>query len=145
MFGMPVELYVLYGKNCRRLPGQRLQVDGVLKKDFVDIYPGGEPENDVFREYTSILHPVLNESVNLMMKEALDTTLTVDEKQKNAVRMEQYEEKMQDIRIAFLDKHASSVAGVWLIQDMLVRSQLSMEQAEHYLKLVDEKYAGSRL
>ena len=26
---------------------------------------------------------------------------------------------------------------------MLVRSQLSMEQAEHYLKLVDEKYAGS--
>lgn len=125
------------------VPGQHLEVEGALKKDFVDIYPGGEPENDIFREFTSVLHPVLNESVNLMLKGMVDTTLTAGERQKNKERMEQYDNELQDIRLAFLDKHASSIAGVWLIEDMLVRSQLSMEQAEHYLNQVDGKYAGS--
>lgn len=125
------------------MPGQCLQVKGTLKNDFVDIYPGGEQENDIFRKFTSVLHPLLNENVNLMLKNMMDTTLTMDEKQKNIERIKQYDKELQDIRIDFLDKHVSSIAGVWLLEDMLVRSQLSIGQAEYYLNQVDRKYAGS--
>lgn len=123
-------------------PGQTLEVNGELRQDFIDIYPGGDSENDIFREYTSAMHPVLNKSVNLMMANMVDTTLSEEAKQANERQMEEYEREMQAIRIAFLDKHVSSVGGLWLLDDMLIRTQIGMEEAERYLERVDKKYAG---
>lgn len=79
--------------------GQTLEVDGDLKKDFVDLYPGGDVENDIFRKYTSALHPVQNESVNLMIANWTDSTLTEEDKAANLRKMEEYEKEMQDIRM----------------------------------------------
>lgn len=123
-------------------PGVELEVNGTLEKDFIDIYPGGDAENDIFREYTSAMHPVLNDCVNLMLVNMLDSTLTADEKAANEKRVEEYDAEMERIRFAFLDKHASSVGGLWLLEDMLVRTQIGMDRAEHYLNMVDKKYAG---
>lgn len=123
-------------------PGQVLEVEGSLQQDFVDIYPGGDPENDIFREYTSAMHPVLNACVNLMVTNRTDTTLSSEAREANERQMEAYDREMQNIRIAFLDKYASSVGGLWLLEDMLIRSQIGMDEAERYLGKVDKKYAG---
>lgn len=122
-------------------PGQKLEAKGRLTKDFVDIYPGGDEENAVFREYTSALHPVLNDYVNLLVRDAVDTTLTEQDKAEIRKQSEDYEAALQRIRIAFLEKHVSSVGGLWLMEDMLIRKQLSMEEAERLFRQVDGRYA----
>ena len=123
-------------------PGQALSVEGTLQRDFVDIYPGGDPENDIFREYTSAMHPVLNACVNLMVANQTDSTLSPEAKAANERQIREYDREMQDIRIAFLDKHISSVGGLWLLEDMLIRTQTGMDEAERYLKQVDPKYTS---
>ncbi len=122
-------------------PGQKLEAKGRLTKDFVDIYPGGDEENAVFRKYTSALHPVLNDYVNLLVRDAVDTTLTEQDKAEIRKQSEDYEAALQRIRIAFLEKHVSSVGGLWLMEDMLIRKQLSMEEAERLFRQVDGRYA----
>ncbi len=122
-------------------PGQKLEAKGRLTKDFVDIYPGGDEENAVFRKYTSALHPVLNDYVNLLVSDAVDTTLTEQDKAEIRKQSEDYEAALQRIRIAFLEKHVSSVGGLWLMEDMLIRKQLSMEEAERLFRQVDGRYA----
>lgn len=122
-------------------PGQKLEAKGRLTKDFVDIYPGGDEENAVFRKYTSALHPVLNDYVNLLVSDAVDTTLTEQDKAEIRKQSEDYEAALQRIRMAFLEKHVSSVGGLWLMEDMLIRKQLSMEEAERLFRQVDGRYA----
>lgn len=122
-------------------PGQKLEAKGRLTKDFVDIYPGGDEENAVFRKYTSALHPVLNDYVNLLVRDAVDTTLTEQDKAEIRKQSEEYEAALQRIRMAFLEKHVSSVGGLWLMEDMLIRKQLSMEEAERLFRQVDGRYA----
>ena len=123
-------------------PGQMLEVNGALEQDFVDVYPGGDVENDIFREFTSAYFPLENASVNLTVENETDSTLTLEAKQANERQVEQYDKEMQAVRLAFLDKHASSVGGLWLLEDMLIRTQVDMEAAERYLNRVDKKYAG---
>lgn len=122
------------------IPGQTLEVNGDLKKDFVDLYPGGDAENDIFREYTSQMHPIENESVNLMITNWTDSTLTTEEKAANLQKMERLENEMQRIRMDFLQKYVSSVGGLWLLEDMLQRTQLTMEEAERFFSIADKKY-----
>ena len=115
-------------------------MNGYLKKDFVDLYPGGDAENDIFREYTSQMHPIENESVNLMITNWTDSTLTTEEKAANLQKMERLENEMQRIRMDFLQKYVSSVGGLWLLEDMLQRTQLTMEEAERFFSIADKKY-----
>lgn len=123
-------------------PGQKLELHEQLTKDFVDVYPGGDAENDVFRQYTSAMHPLLNDCVNLQIKMAVDETLTEEEKTVIRKRMEEYDEQFQRIRMDFLEEHVSSVGGLWLLEDMLIRTQVTMEEAEHLFHKVDRRYAA---
>lgn len=122
-------------------PGQKLEAKGRLTKDFVGIYPEGDEENAVFRKYTSALHPVLNDYVNLQVREAVDTTLTEQDKAEIRKQSEEYEAALQRIRMVFLEKYVSSIGGLWLLEDMLIRKQLSMEEAERLFRQVDGHYA----
>lgn len=122
------------------IPGQHLKVNGEMKQDFVDVYPSGDSENNIFRKYTSALHPKLNVSVNLNIKCRLDESLSAEQRQVYCQQLEQYDQEMQRIRLDFLNKYASSIGGLWLLNDMLMREQLSVEEGETYLKKIDEKY-----
>ncbi len=123
-------------------PGQELKVHENLTKDFIDVYPGGDAENDVFRKYTSTMHPLLNDCVNLQLKMSEDKKLTEEEKSTIRKRLEEYDEQFQRIRMNFLEEHVSSVGGLWLLEDMLIRTQLTMEEAERLFQKVDKRYAG---
>lgn len=117
-------------------PGMKLNVKGHLDKDFVDIYPAGDKENDILSKYTSALHPLLNESVNVQ----IDTNISEQQKEQMG---EKYEEQLQKIRMQFLEEYVSSIAGLWLLEDMLIRSQIEMEEAEAFFKKVSPEYSHS--
>lgn len=117
-------------------PGMKLNVKGQLDKDFIDIYPAGDKENDVLSKYTSALHPLLNEAVNMQ----IDTNISEEQKGQMG---EKYEKQLQKIRMEFLDGNVSSIAGLWLLEDMLIRSQIEMEEAETFFKKVSPEYSHS--
>lgn len=117
-------------------PGMKLNIKGQLDKDFVDIYPVGDKENDILSKYTSALHPLLNEAVNMQ----IDTNISEEQKEQMG---EKYEKQLQKIRMEFLDGNVSSIAGLWLLEDMLIRSQIEMEEAEIFFKKVSPEYSYS--
>ena len=122
-------------------PGQMLEVNGDLQQDFVDVYPGGDSENDILREYTSVFCPLENAMANLMVKSSTDSTLTAEDQETINRQITRYSQEMQHARIAFLDKHVSSIGGLWLLNNMLIDSNIEMDTAERYFNKVDKKYA----
>lgn len=125
------------------MQGQHLEINGDLKQDFVDIYLEGDPENDIFRKYTSTMHPLQNEAVNLDIKCRQDKSLSEKQKQEYQQKIEEYDKQMHQIRLDFLNRHVSSIGGLWLLDDMLLRQQLSMEEGEQYFRQVDRKYQNT--
>jgi|GEM_PF-1049451 len=126
---------------CVIYPGAKIKVSGKIT-DFIDAYPSDGGENDILKELSSKLHPVLNQSVNISLE--LDKNKKITAKEIAALKKTQEElgTKAQSIRVEFLKKHASSVAGLWLMEDMLVRSQIKIEEVEEFLKGVDAKKYG---
>lgn len=124
-------------------PSKEIKVRGVAS-DFVDAYPYGDEENDILAKLTSKIHPLMNESVNLSIK--LETDKSIDSLMfaKLSNREKELNVKIQAIRKDFLNDYASSIAGLWLMEDMLIRSQISMEDVEKYFKKVDSKYSNIR-
>ena len=121
-------------------PGQHLEINGTLDKDYMTIYPGGDKENDIFRQYTSTMFPVDNEMMNLELACQTDETLSEATKQEYRKIIAEKAKEIFRIKIDFLDKHVSSIGGLWLLDDMLLRSQLTLEQAEQYLQKVGKEY-----
>lgn len=125
-------------------PGQNVEINGDLKQDFVDIYPGGDRENDIFRKYTSAVHPLLNEMMNLSVKCQLDKSLSEAQKQEYQQKAQEYSKQIHQLCLDFIDRHVSSIGGLWLLDDMLLRKQISMEDGEQYFKKVDKKYRNTK-
>ncbi|WP_321282490.1 TlpA disulfide reductase family protein [Marinifilum fragile] len=126
---------------CVIYPGAQIKVSGKIT-DFIDAYPIDGGENDILKELNSKLHPVLNKSVNISLEIDKNKELTAKEVATLKKTQEELGTQAQNIRVEFLKKHASSVAGLWLMEDMLVRSQIKIEEVEVYLKGVDAKKYG---
>ena len=62
-------------------PGQHIEISGDLNQDYMNIYPGGDKENDIFRQYTSAMFPIDNEMMNLVLAYRTDKTLPEATKQ----------------------------------------------------------------
>lgn len=121
-------------------PGADIKVNGKAT-DYCNAFPRDGGENDILAKLNSKLYPVLNEMVNLMVKNGVDTTLTDDEKQGNEKLAEKLSEEANTIRLDFVREHASSVAGLWLMEDMIIRSQIEMEKVTELMEKVDAKYS----
>ena len=122
-------------------PGAKIELKGNLS-DFVNVYAYGDDENKVLSSFLSEINPVLNESANYYVKTVNDTTLTEAQVKEYEKKSMELGEKANAIRIKFLEKNASSIAGLWLIEDMLMRSQIDLSKAEECFKTVDAtKYA----
>lgn len=123
-------------------PGADIKVNGEAK-DFCDAYPSGDPENELMAKLNSKISPPTNEVVNLMIKHAKDTTLSAAVKQADEKKSEELGKRIEQIRMDFLAQNASSIAGLWLMEDMIIRSQIEMEKVAELMEKVDaDKYKG---
>lgn len=120
-------------------PGARINVTGTIS-DFADAYPYDGGENDILSNFHKELFPLLNKSVNIDL--ALDRdSVPAEEETKLRKEQEALDNDAQALRISFLGKHASSVAGLWLMDDMVIRSQIKMEEVDRLIPEVDQKYS----
>jgi len=107
-------------------PGAAVKVSGEIL-DFVNAYPSGDQANDDLARLHKKLYPILNESVNLMVKATFDKEKNTEiESQKQISTLG---EKANEIRKDFINKNPSSIASLWYTSDMMMRSQLSNEEA----------------
>lgn len=122
-------------------PGAKIKVNGFIS-DFAEAYPADGGENDILSLLTKQLFPVLNQSVNNLRKSKNDKSLTPEQILALGAATDNLNRKSIDILKEFLDKHVSSTAGLWFLNDMIVRSQIDLTEAEKYLDKVDPAYSG---
>jgi len=123
-------------------PGAKIDISGTIS-DFADAYPSDGGENDLLADFNRQLFPILNRSANIAIELHSDTAGG----QKRTSLMEEQEaldSKAQELRKAFLDEHISSVAGLWLLDDMVIRSQIEMDEVERLLKKVKPVYSSNQ-
>ena len=106
--------------------------------DYVNAYPTGDKENLILTELTSSIFPLENEAVNLYVK-------TLDNKTDPSVKlwkkkMNSLYSKISKIKFDFLSKNANSIAGLWLMDDMVIRRQIAIEKVASLFKNVSSKY-----
>ncbi|MDD2426464.1 MAG: redoxin domain-containing protein, partial [Bacteroidales bacterium] len=119
-------------------PGAELKIEGDLTdKDFMDIYPAGNPENNYFSELNSKVMPLINENGNIMLKLARNKEMPENEKAPLVNRQKEIQKELTDIKLNFLSARPNTVAALWLMEDMLVRSELDTREMAKYLSKVD--------
>ncbi|MEG0892088.1 MAG: thioredoxin-like domain-containing protein [Bacteroidales bacterium] len=126
-------------------PGAKFTVAGSLEgKDFIDLYPvegTGAGENDIFAKLSSKMMPLLNEGGNIVVEmEVKKNELTAEQVAQMNKRGEEIDVQVAKIRENFISEYPSSVAALWLMEDMLIRSQIEPAALEVPLAKVDKKY-----
>lgn len=121
-------------------PGSTVHLRGHLS-DFAEVYPSGDRENEIIASLTRIYHPLLNASVNI----ALD--LANNGGKMDSVKIRQLNQEQEKIdgeakRVmeTFLKKNPSSIAGLYYMNDMLLRSMVSVDLVTALLPKVGKNY-----
>ena len=120
-------------------PGANIKLAGKIT-DFVDVYPSGDNINNDFAKLNKSIYPLMNQSVNVSVKisNKLVTDSTIIKKMKDTAAL--LDKQVIAIKENFINDHRSSVAAIWLLSDMMIRSQLSNNLAtEIFGKMNKEK------
>ena len=115
-------------------PGARLKGSADLSgKNFFDYYPDGDKENDIFARFARDYMPVQSRLGDIAVIMAVDSTLTEAERDGLASEAEALEVRSDRMRRDLVTKHPSSLAGLWMMEDMLIRSQIEPAELEPLL------------
>jgi thiol-disulfide isomerase/thioredoxin len=126
---------------CILGPGTNLKGSADLGgKNFVDFYPTGDKENRLFSEFTSKYMPIQSRIGDIAVQMAIDTSLTETERNKLINESDSLEIQSDRLRRELIENNPSSIAALWLMEDMLVRSQIEPADLEPLLAKVDPKY-----
>ena len=123
--------------QCIAMPGESINFSGVIT-DFVDAYPFGEKANAELGELNKLINPLTNESVNIKIRAGYllkDDSITM---RKMSDSMLVLDNKTNEIKKSFIKKNKSSIAAVWLLSDMMIRSQVSNEEASSFFKAMNK-------
>lgn len=107
--------------------------------DFVDAYPSGNAANNDMAKLNKQIYPLMNQSVNMQLKIANKEVTDSIAIKKLKEQMEQLDEKVLAIKKQFLKKNTASPAAAWLLADMMVRTQLSNDEAIAAFKNLNEE------
>jgi thiol-disulfide isomerase/thioredoxin len=119
-------------------PGARFTVEGDLSdRDFVDIYPRDGKENDFLAELNSKIMPLINESGNIMIELARNKSMSDEAKASLENKQKSIQQELKDVKRNFLEKRPNTIAALWLMEDMLIRSELDTKVMREYFSKVD--------
>lgn len=118
-------------------PNAKISVKGNAN-DYINAYPTGDKENLILANLTSSIFPIENEAVNLYVKtleNKADSNVKMWKKKMNSLYS-----KISEMKMKFLSKNANSIAGLWLMDDMVIRRQISIEKVASLFKTISKKY-----
>jgi len=122
-------------------PGTKLKGAADLNgKNFVDFYPTGDKENKIFSAFAREYMPVQSRLGDIAVALAVDSTLTEAQRADLRKESEELEQESDRLRRALVTRHPSTMAGLWMMEDMLIRSQIEPDELEPLLAKVDKKY-----
>lgn len=125
------------------MPGAEITLKGHLS-DFSEVYPYGDRENDILREFTQSYHPLLNEAVNISVELARENHgLSEEEISARKQKQAKINEQARDILLSFLDEHPSSIAGLYFMGDSYIRDYLDTETLSALVDRVDVSYRNT--
>lgn len=106
-------------------PDAAVKVTGDVRGDFVNAFPAGDPINDALAALHRQLYPLMSRLAAIQRAEHLgDDTGAAAEDDPDLIK-----DRMQEIRLDFLQKHPDSPAAAWLLLDMLLREQVRPRKA----------------
>lgn len=122
-------------------PGSTITFSGEIT-DFVNAYPAGDPSNADLAALNKTVYPLMNQALNIQVKIAnkrVTDTLLIKAMQDTA---EQCDQAVVELKKKFLATNPGSVAAAWLLSDMMIRSQVSNDEAIEVFGKMDTKLAG---
>ncbi|MFB0972972.1 MAG: TlpA disulfide reductase family protein, partial [Bacteroidales bacterium] len=69
-----------------------------------------------------------------------DSTLTADDKKAIEARIADFDQNAQKVRENFIHSYPSCIASLWIMEDMLIRSQIEPAALETPMAAVESKY-----
>lgn len=117
-------------------PGDQIEFNGQIT-DFVDAYPSGTKANDELANINRQVFPLMNKSVNMQLEiNKLDENDQAIEELK-ASMAELHEQTMQ-LKKEFLAANPKSEAAAWYLSDMMIRSQVTQDEAIDFFNGLDD-------
>lgn len=120
-------------------PGANITVDGKVT-DYVQAYSLSDAENLALSRIHRQVFPLLNESLNLMVKLELDNTMSEEESTAMSERSRDLSRQAIGLQKRLIEEDPSSVAALWYLDDMLIRSQITPNEVEKILANVSPEY-----
>ncbi len=121
-------------------PGANFSVTGSLEgKDFIDLYPVDGGENDYLAELNRKMMPVMNEFGNITV--GLERNKAISEKEKSTLedKLKYLEGTLYKIKADFINSRPNTIAALWLMEDMLIRSEITTQDLSKAFSKVDGK------
>lgn len=121
-------------------PGDNIILKGQFS-DFSEVYPEGGKENESIVKLTKEYHPIVNDAVNISVTLATKKEeLTEAEIQELEAKQKELYKQSDAVMHAYLKENASSIAGLYYMNDMLLRQNITPEFAEEAIRDVASNY-----
>lgn len=126
-------------------PNANLDVVGsIVGNNYINIYPlegTGVGENDILAKLNNKMLPLLSEQGDIAVSSSfIGDKITDKQKEWFEKRSSEINNQVEIIRKEFVNEFSSSIAALWLMEDMLIRSQIDPMELEAPLNLVNKKY-----
>ena len=123
---------------CVVQPGEKVKLLGKLT-DYAEVIAEGGKENEICNKFTQSYFPLLNKQMDLQVRLARDTSSATI---KAALKTElaAANQVSFDVLKKFVAMNSSSIIGLYLMNDLMLRKQLHTSEASNLLKVVDNKY-----
>ncbi len=120
-------------------PGKALKIRGKTTT-FHDVNVEDNGENQKLSEINKRVIPLINEWGDLQVQMNNDTTLAEEERDIITEKIKALDAKVIAIQKDMITKDPSSVAALWLLDEMFTRNQVTVDEVIGILKSVDKKY-----
>ena len=118
-------------------PGDDIIFKGKVT-DFIDAYPSGTKSNDDLAKINSKVFPLMNASINYMLKKnALEKTDARVQILTDSIT--ELDNKVVTLKKEFVKNNPTSEAAAWYLSDMMMRRQTTDEESVSLFKNLDNK------
>lgn len=126
-------------------PGANLKVEGSLaNKDFVDLYCYDGGENDYLSNLHKIVLPLTSKMLNNSVAIEVNKELSKEEVSNLRAEAKELGQEILAAKLDFLNKNPNSLAALWLIEDMIIRSEAPVEElAPFFNRASSSKYGNN--
>ncbi len=120
-------------------PGDNIIFKGEVL-DFINAYPSGSTGNESLSSINKRIFPLMNKAINLQLEiNKLDESTQKEQLQN---QMEAINDEVLSFKKSFVQDNTNSEAAAFYLSDMMIRSQVSQDEAISLFKTMDSSLSG---